>query len=144
MISLEEVADRPLKDARVRQPCESVALGKKLQVGQQEPISLREVAGDYADGHVGEEPDDSARGQHLARRDLRVDNDADRKQHGREPGGAGADRRPGRQRGEDDRDVVEVAQPESWPLVEGEGDEDRNAAYGGCDQQGILICRIEL
>jgi len=49
----------------------------------------------------------------------------------------GADRRAGRQRGKDDRDIEEVAQPEPRLLVDGERAKDREAAHGSRDQKGM-------
>lgn len=68
---------------------------------------------------------------------MQVDHDAEREHPGRGAGGGGPDRRPGRQGGEDDRDVKEVAKAKAGLLVKDDAEEDRDAAYDGRSQQGI-------
>ena len=131
LVAGEPLADRALEGPRVRQPGQRVALGEEVQLVHEDAIPLREVARDDADGHVGDEPDSRARRQNLARRNVRIENHTQGEQHGCGTGGGRAHRGPRRQCGEDDRDVVEVAESEAGLLVERERHEDRGAAPGG-------------
>src|SRR5919204_6686727 len=53
----EALADRTFKGSRVGQTGQGVALCEEREICHQDSVSLGEISGDDADGHVGQETD---------------------------------------------------------------------------------------
>ena len=90
----ETPVDRELEGARVRQPGDEVALRENLQLGVRRAVVRREPAEQRSDGDVVDEPDRRRDREDLARRQVVVEQDADRVEHRRDTTGRGAPGRP--------------------------------------------------
>jgi len=132
----EPVAYCALERAPFRQAGHGVTLREHLQLRGGATAFPGEVARHRAHGDEGDEPDRRARGDDLGGRDRRVQRDAGRIQHGCAHARERAEPGSGRERREQDRQVVEMADAEAGRLVEQKDAVDRRRATGRGRQEG--------
>jgi hypothetical protein len=123
--------ERRVERTRVEQPREEVPLGQALQAVDERTVPTRERADQGAAEDVGDGADRRRGREHVRARDPVVDEHARDVEDGRERTGTRAEERAARKRDERDREVEEVADPESGHLERHVGDRDRRVRREG-------------